>query len=385
LFFNIYYVKKTKQNMATKNIYVHLDHHGQEIQNVSLEKLTTVAIAALAGADLYDGRIVYDTDKNQMVTYNGTVWQAIANSSDLNKFGAQIGALDATGGFPDGTTAGQIGSGVDELDVPLTTVASIQTGDTWIITTAGIIAGIAGNDTLDVGDLLMATADGAAVAADFVGIQMNVNDLNLGINNWAATTVYEANAIVTASSPTTGHQTIYRRIGAGTSAATFTAVEEALHLTLATAGKIEAHADDTTVAPSIAGNPTITEIETYVALAGTVHADGLLYYTGDDLPASTPTYVYWIDSAGSAVKLSGGESGILAVTKTAPLVAATPLSFAAEMAAVIPAMTTIRSIQVIEVATGEDITSGVRIDWTAFEVESNVAIASVTITILGEA
>lgn len=371
--------------MATKHIYVHQDHHAQEIQNVSLEKLTTVAIAALAGANLFDGRIVYDTDKNQIVTYNGVAWQAIANSSDLNKFGAQIGSVNAAAGLPDGVTAGQIGSGVDELDVPLTTIASIQTGDTWIVTTAGVIAGIAGNDTLDVGDLLMATADGAAVAADWVGIQMNVNDLNLGINNWSATTVYEANAIVTAVSPTTGHQTIYRRIAAGTSGAAFDAAEEALHLTLSTAGKVEAHADDTTVAPAVAGNPTIVEIEAYVALAGTVHADGLLYYTGDDLPASTPTYVYWIDSAGSAVKLQGGESGVFAVTKVTALTATGDVSFAAEMAATTPvAMTTIRSIQVIDNAIGEDITSGLRIDWTAQVVESNVAIAGVTITILGE-
>lgn len=374
--------------MATKNIYVHVDHHAQEIQNVSLEKLTTVAIAALAGADLYEGRIVYDTDKDQIVMYNGAIWKAIANSADLNKFGAQIGSVSAAAGLPDGVTAGQIGSGVDELDVPLTTIASIQTGDTWIVTTAGVIAGIAGDDTLDVGDLLMATADGAAVAADWVGIQMNINDLNLGINNWSASTVYAANAVVTAVSPTTGHQTIYRRIAAGTSAATFTAGEEALHLTLATAGNAEAHVTDTALAASglaVAGNPTIAEIEAYVALATTVFADGIMYYTGDDLPASAPTYVYWIDKDGSAIKLVGGSEGVFAAVLAAPLVALTPLSFAAVMAATVPtAMTTVRSVQVIDDATGEDITSGVRIDWTAFEVESNVAIAGVTITILGE-
>jgi hypothetical protein len=374
--------------MATKDIYVHQNHNAQEIQNVSLERLTTAAIVALAGAGLFDGRIVYDTDKNQIVTYNGAIWQAIANSSDLNKFGAQIGAVSAAAGLPDGVTVGQVGSGVDELDVPLTTVASIQTGDTWIVTAAGVIAGIAGSDTLGVGDLLMATADGAVVAADWVGIQMNINDLNLGINNWSASTVYEASAVVTAVSPTTGHQTIYRRIAAGTSTGTFTAVEEALHLTLSTAGKTEHHVDNTSLAAlglATAGNPTIAEIEAWVALAANVIADGILYYTGDDLTVSTPTYVYWIDAAGSAIKLSGGASGVFAAVLAAPLVPVTPLSFAAAMAATTPfAMTTLRSVQVINDATGEDITSGVRIDWTAFEVESNVAIAGVTITILGE-
>jgi hypothetical protein len=374
--------------MAKKNIYVHLDGHAQELQNWSMEKLTTAAIAALAGADLYEGRFVYDTDKNKMVHYDGTTWRTMVNSAELNKFGSLIGTVDATAGIPDGTSAGQIGSGVDELGVPLTTAASLQKGDFWIVSVAGVIAGIQGNDTLDVGDLLMCTVDGSTTAGDWIGIQMNINDLNLGINNWAATTVYEANAVVTAVSPTTGHQTIYRRIAAGTSGATFNAAEEALHLTLATAGRNELHIDNTSLAASglaTAGNPTIAEIEAWVALSANVIADGIVYYTGTDTATDTPTYVYWIDAAGSAIKLVGGPTGVFTATKTAALVAATPLSFAAEMAATVPtAMTTIRSVQVIEDATGEDITSGLRIDWTAQEVESNVAIASVTITILGE-
>jgi len=248
--------------MATKDIYVHLDGNGQQLQNWAMEPFTTAALAALAGADLYEGRFAYDTDKNKVVHYDGTAWRTLVNSSELNKFGALIGTVDATAGIPDGTTAGQIGSGVDELGVPLTTAASLQKGDFWIVSVAGVIAGIQGNDTLHVGDLLMCTVDGSTTASDWIGIQMNVNDLSLG---------------------------------------------------------------------------------------------------------------------------SGGGSGVFAVTKTAALVAATPLSFAAEMAAAVPvAMTTIRSVQVIEDATGEDITSGLRIDWTAQEVEANVAVASVTITILGE-
>jgi len=61
------------------------------------------------------------------------------------------------------------------------------------------------------------------------------------------------------------------------------------------------HADDTTVAPVIAGQPTVAEIQTFVT--GATIADSLVYYTGDDLPASTPTYVYWADNSGVVTEL----------------------------------------------------------------------------------
>jgi hypothetical protein len=57
------------------------------------------------------------------------------------------------------------------------------------------------------------------------------------------------------------------------------------------------HADSTTVAAATAGAPTTAEITVFTA-ANTV-TDAIVYYTGDDLPASVPTYVYHVDSAGS--------------------------------------------------------------------------------------
>jgi len=244
--------------MATKNLYVHLDGHGQELKNFSLEKFTTAELAALSGTALFDGRFAYDTTKNQIVHYDGSAWRTISNSSDSNKFGSLIGSLDASGGLPDGTTAGQVGSGVDELGAPLTTSASLQKGDFWIISVNGTIAGITGHDELSVGDILMCTVDGSTTASEWAGIQMNLQDPPVG-------TIFDA-------------------------------------------------------------------------------------------------------------------------TKTAALIAATPLSFAAEMAATTPlAMATIKSVQVIDNANGEDITSGLRIDWAAKEIESNSSIGSVTISILGSA
>ena len=60
------------------------------------------------------------------------------------------------------------------------------------------------------------------------------------------------------------------------------------------------HADDTTVAPASAGAPTIAELEAFAAANS---FSGVLYYTGDDLPASAPTYVAHIDGSGVGTML----------------------------------------------------------------------------------
>ena len=118
------------------------------------------------------------------------------------------------------------------------------------------------------------------------------------ISDWAATTAYVINQEVTAVSPTTGHRTLYRRTAAGTSGATFDAAEEANWTTISTVGSDRVHADNATMAPATAGEPTITEAETFAT--GANFRDGLLYYTGTDTSTDAPTYVYWIDASGNA-------------------------------------------------------------------------------------
>ena len=66
-------------------------------------------------------------------------------------------------------------------------------------------------------------------------------------------------------------------------------------------GNNRRHADNTTIAPASAGAPTLSEATVFAAAAS--FKNGLLYYTGDDLPASTPTYAWWIDTAGVATLL----------------------------------------------------------------------------------
>ena len=72
------------------------------------------------------------------------------------------------------------------------------------------------------------------------------------------------------------------------------------------------HITDTALAPAAAGAPTVAELQAYIdglnATPLTV-VDALAYYTGDDLPASDPTYTYWVDAAGSVTQLgSASES-----------------------------------------------------------------------------
>jgi hypothetical protein len=58
-------------------------------------------------------------------------------------------------------------------------------------------------------------------------------------------------------------------------------------------------ADNTSVAPVIAGSPTVAEI---AAFAGTV-VDSIVYYNGTDISTNTPTYVFHIDASGNVTLL----------------------------------------------------------------------------------
>ena len=58
-------------------------------------------------------------------------------------------------------------------------------------------------------------------------------------------------------------------------------------------------ADNTTVSPATAGAPTVAEINTFVGS----NTDLLVYYTGTDTSTDTPTYVYWVDAAGTVTEI----------------------------------------------------------------------------------
>jgi hypothetical protein len=55
-------------------------------------------------------------------------------------------------------------------------LTTIHKGDYWIITVAGTIAGIQGSDVLEIGDVVQFYGTTPATAADWIGIQRNVDD-----------------------------------------------------------------------------------------------------------------------------------------------------------------------------------------------------------------
>ena len=75
------------------------------------------------------------------------------------------------------------------------------------------------------------------------------------IRGWLPNNPYVINEEVTMVSPTTGHITLYRRTAAGTSGATFDAAEEVEWTTISSVGSNRKFADNTTIAPEIAGAP----------------------------------------------------------------------------------------------------------------------------------
>lgn len=141
--------------MATEKYYKNLDGQGNELQNWSLEKLA----ADPTGGDLYQGREWYNTTDNTIKFYDGTAVQTVATLAELTKIGAFQGTVDASAGLPTTTLDG----------------SPIAAGDYWRVSVAGTIVGIGGDDVLEVGDLIYANIDAAAVAADFTAVQANLN------------------------------------------------------------------------------------------------------------------------------------------------------------------------------------------------------------------
>lgn len=66
-------------------------------------------------------------------------------------------------------------------------------------------------------------------------------------------------------------------------------------------GNARVFVSETALAPLVAGEPTIDEIETFAANGS--HINTLLYYTGTAASTDAIKYVYWIDNAGNATMI----------------------------------------------------------------------------------
>lgn len=140
--------------MAEKDFFVHIDGNGNQIINWSLEQLAADPAPSV-------GRFFYNTTDGRFKWSDGTNTFAAATLADIAGIGKLVGAFNPAAG-----TVPTTGSG---------TAGAIEAGDYWHMSAAGTIVGIVGNDSLEIGDLLIALVDGASAPTDFLGLQVNIN------------------------------------------------------------------------------------------------------------------------------------------------------------------------------------------------------------------
>lgn len=153
----------------SKKFYTDLDLNDQEIQNVSVEKLG----AHPSGAGLFNGRVWQLTTTNLYYRYDGTAIQTIADrqwvTDSINALGQCQGVFSAL--------AGSLPTAANKTQGDLT---SVKKGDYWVVSVAGTIAGIGGADELSVGDIIQFFGTTPATAADWLGVERNLNDSLVG-------------------------------------------------------------------------------------------------------------------------------------------------------------------------------------------------------------
>ena len=138
------------------DFYSAINAHKNEIQDIKWEVLATDP----TGGDLYEARFWYNSTDKRFRFYDGTSVLSAATLTDLASIGAFQGVHDASGGAVPATR---------------TNGDPIVAGDFWRISVAGTIAGIGGDDALEVGDLIFANISGTPAAADWTGVQVNLD------------------------------------------------------------------------------------------------------------------------------------------------------------------------------------------------------------------
>lgn len=150
-----------------KKFHVDLDLDLNQLKNAVADSL-----ASDPGSPV-EGQFWFNTTDNVLKYYDGTTIRVVADrawvTSEINKLERIQGSFDASPGLL--PVAG------DKTQGDLTQIVA---GDYWIISVAGTIAGIGGDDVLSIGDKLQYVGGGAGTAANWVGIQTNLNDANIG-------------------------------------------------------------------------------------------------------------------------------------------------------------------------------------------------------------
>jgi hypothetical protein len=241
-----------------------------------------------------EGYIVWDTDLNKGFIQNGSVWEESAGSAGKDTlFADNTTVAPATTGKPTlaeiATFAGTnvdifiYYTGTDLLTDSTTrlyfldqsgtvTLVNVFTGDTDSDTTTLLVSENAGEREY-VNREALKTIVIAAPPVDGVQVAYEIGQLLWDNVNKK---LYETTAKSTDPdvAPT---------------GSTFSEV------ILGAAPNNRLFADATTVAPATIGHPTVAEITTFLG----TNTDVFIYYTGDDLPASDPTRLFYADAAGT--------------------------------------------------------------------------------------
>jgi len=150
----------------SKLVHTDLNMDGNELLNVSFEKLASDPITPVAG------QYWFNTTLGKAKYYDGTNVHIFADEtfvqSQIQQIGQTQGAFDASPGL-----LPVVGDLIDGDTV-------IRRGDYWDISVAGTIAGIGGADELAIGDVLKFVGTAPANPAHWIGIQRNLNDTLIG-------------------------------------------------------------------------------------------------------------------------------------------------------------------------------------------------------------
>jgi hypothetical protein len=138
-----------------------------QLKNAVADTVTTDPVSPA------EGQFWYNTTDNVLKYFDGVAVKVIADrawvTAEINKLERIQGSFDAS--------AGLLPTASNKIAGDLTQIVA---GDYWIIGVAGTIAGIQGDDVLSIGDKLQYVGGGAGTAANWVGIQTNLNDANIG-------------------------------------------------------------------------------------------------------------------------------------------------------------------------------------------------------------
>jgi hypothetical protein len=127
----------------------HLGGNQNELQNWSLQKLTSDPVSPFAG------QFWLNTTDDKLKYYDGVNTVVVASLSDVE------GLLDFKGGYDAATNS-------PDLDVSPTGVLK---GDVYVVTAAGTFF----TEEVSIGDTLFAKVDGASALGDWVIVERNLN------------------------------------------------------------------------------------------------------------------------------------------------------------------------------------------------------------------